>query len=418
MLAFATTSARAGGRPCLATQNCTPGPPSLPAVSPPLSPAQAQVLALWTIGLLLARCCGLSAVACQLALLLGQSDNTTRQRLREFYQEAPAKAGAKRGIKRRDLRVTACFAPLLRWVLSFWSCDRLALALDVTNLSDRFHVLAVSVLYGGIGIPVAWKILPANQKDAWHPHWCALLGHVQAAVPPGWTVVVLSDRGLESPRLFQAVVAVGWHPLLRVKAGGKFRPAGWVRWYAFARLVPRVGSRFAVGGVAYKTAAQPLACTFLGCWDEGHAEPWLLLTDLPVGAASPCWYAFRAWIEQGFKVIKSGALQWQHTRMRDPARAERLWLALAVTLLWLVVIGAAVEGDQRQETVGALPARTEPARPRRHRQWVLGLAAWRAALACGRPLPLQKLPPEPWPEAWQDVPTVTEQEFWSDKTYP
>jgi hypothetical protein len=45
--------------------------------------------------------------------------------LREFYQEASAKAGAKRGAKRRDLDVTASFVPLLRWVLSLWSCRRL-----------------------------------------------------------------------------------------------------------------------------------------------------------------------------------------------------------------------------------------------------------------------------------------------------
>lgn len=383
---------------------------------PGLSPVFVTLLALWSLGMILARRCGLDSVACQLARLLEQSDNTTRQRLREFYQEAAAKAGAKRGGKRRDFAVTTCFAPLLRWVLSFWSCPRLALALDVTNLGERFHILCISVLYGGIGIPVAWKILPANQKEPWHPHWCALLRFVQPAVPAGWTVVVLSDRGLESARLFGEIVAVGWHPLLRVKAGGTFRPRGWMRWYPFARLLPRVGMRFAAVGVADKTAAPPLACTLLACWDEGHAEPWLVLTDLPLGAASPCWYAFRAWIEQGFKVIKSGALQWQYTRMTKAERAERLWLALAVTILWLVVIGATVEGAERKETLGEIGAATS--RPRRHRLFVVGLAEWLAALVSGRPLPEGQLAPEPWPDVGHDVPTLTEQEFCSSELYP
>src|SRR5262249_45423251 len=154
-----------------------------------LSPVFIALLALWSVGMLLAHTCGLTTVSGALARLLGQSDNTTRQRLREFYQEAAAKAGAKRGCKRRDFDVTGCFVPLLRWVLSFWSCQRLAVALDVTNLGTRFHVLCVSVLYGGIGIPVAWKIVIGNQKEAWHPHWCALLHGLQPAVDPGWTVV-------------------------------------------------------------------------------------------------------------------------------------------------------------------------------------------------------------------------------------
>jgi hypothetical protein len=381
---------------------------------PDLSPVFVALLALWSLGMILARRCGLDSVALHLARLLGQADNTTRQRLREFYQEKEAKAGARRGCKRRDFEAAACFAPLLRWVLSFWSCRRLALALDATSLGDRLQVLCVSVLYGGLGIPVAWKILPANQKEAWHPHWCDLLRRLQPAVGPDWTVVVLSDRGLESPRLFQEVVAVGWHPLMRVKAGGKFRPAGWVRWYTFGSLAPRVGCRFAAAGRAYKTASPPLSCTLLACWDEGHREPWLLLTDLAAGSASPCWYAFRAWIEQGFKVIKGGALHWQHTRMTKPERAERVWLAIAVAVLWLVVIGAEVEGAERRETIGevrAAAAREEQVAGRRHRLFVVGLAEWLAALVSGRPLPAGKLAPEPWPDTWHDVGPLTEQEF-------
>jgi len=383
-----------------------------------LAPVFVTLLALWSLGMILAHRCGLDSVACHLARLLSQSDNTVRQRLREFYQEAAAKAGAKRGDKRRDFDVTTCFAPLLRWVLSFWSCPRLALALDVTNLGERFHILCVSVLYGGIGIPVAWKFLPGNEKEAWHPHWCDLLRRLQPAVRPEWTVVVLSDRGLESPRLFQEIVAVGWHPLMRVKAAGCFRPAGWVRWYRFGSLVPQVDRRFAAAGVAYKTSETPLACTFLGCWSAGHSEPWLLLTDLPVGAASPCWYAFRAWIEQGFKVLKSGALQWQRTRMSDPGRAERLWLALAVSVLWLVVIGATVEGEQRKETLGKVGKSGGARSVRRQRLFVMGRAECVAALVRGRTLAQAKLAPEPWPNVWHDVPTLSEQEFCTGELYP
>lgn len=383
---------------------------------PGLSPVFVTLLALWSLGMILAHRCGLDSVACYLAALLGQEHNTVRQRLREFYQEASAKAGAKRGCRRRDFEASVCFAPLLSWVLSFWSCSRLALALDVTNLGDRFHVLCVSVLYGGIGIPVSWKILPGNQKNAWHPHWCALLRRLQPAVPDGWTVVVLSDRGLESPRLFREIVDLHWHPLMRAKAGGKFQPQGWVRWYRLGSLVPRVGSRFAAVGLAYKTAEKPLECTLLACWEAGHDEPWLLLTDLAAGSASPCWYAFRAWIEQGFKVIKSGALNWQRTRMTKAERAERLWLAIAVSVLWLVVLGASVEGDPQRETLGAgrLQEAAEAGQPggqRRHRLFVLGWAACLAALLKGQPLLPGKLAPEPWPEVWHDIPTVSEQEF-------
>lgn len=384
-----------------------------------LSPVFVSLLALWSFGMMLAHGCGLSTVSLKLAHLFDKSDNTMRQRLREFYQEAGAKAGAKRGDKRRDFDVTDCFVPLLRWVVSFWSSPRLALALDVTNLGERFHVLCISVLYGGIGIPVAWKILPGNQKDSWHDHWCLLLRCLKPALSPEWTVVVLTDRGLESARLFQEVVAVGWHPLMRAKVGGKFRPLGWVHWYNFGQLVPRVGCRFTAAGMAYKTSAEPLACTLLACWEEPYDQPWLLLTDLTAAAASPSWYAFRAWIEQGFKVIKSGALQWQQTRMTKAERAERLWLAIAVSVLWLVVIGATVAGDEQRETLGKVCTSAAAAgAPRRHRLFALGLAAWLASWMTGRTLIIGKLTPETWPSEWHDVLTFTEKQFCSEELYP
>src|SRR6267154_1430233 len=76
------------------------------------------LLALWTLGMILARRCGLSSVALFLARTLGRKENTMRQRLREFYQEKTAKAGAKHGRTRRDFAPSDCFAPLLKWILS------------------------------------------------------------------------------------------------------------------------------------------------------------------------------------------------------------------------------------------------------------------------------------------------------------
>src|SRR5947209_15670119 len=46
---------------------------------------------------------------------------------------------------------------------------------------------------------------------------------------------------------------------------------------------------------------------------------------------------------KGFKDSKRGGWQWQHTRMEDPRRAERLWLAIAVATLWLLRVGGSAE---------------------------------------------------------------------------
>ncbi len=109
---------------------------------PHLSVPQRTVLALWCVGLVLARSCARSAVAGFLATWEGRKENTVRQQLREFCSEAQAKAGRRR----QAVAVEQCFGPLLAWVLDHYVGDQLALALDATTLGERFVVLAVSVV--------------------------------------------------------------------------------------------------------------------------------------------------------------------------------------------------------------------------------------------------------------------------------
>jgi hypothetical protein len=77
-------------------------------------------LALWSLGMIVVRSCGLSAVAFWWSCRLGQPFHTARERLRDVYREA----GAKAGTRRRQLDVATCWAPWLGWVLEGWSGTR------------------------------------------------------------------------------------------------------------------------------------------------------------------------------------------------------------------------------------------------------------------------------------------------------
>ena len=93
---------------------------------PSLSKPQALGLALWSFGMVIARSCSLTAVADVLAPLLGQSYNTLRERLRDTYREADAKAGEQRA----EPDVTECRAPWLAWLLDGWPGQQMAIAVS------------------------------------------------------------------------------------------------------------------------------------------------------------------------------------------------------------------------------------------------------------------------------------------------
>ncbi len=154
---------------------------TLTSAFPHLSTAEVRGLAWFSFGMVLARSCSVTAVANQLADLLGQKFDTVKQRLREWYCEADAKAGSHR----RQLDVRTCFAPLLHWILADWPGQQLALALDATTLGQRFVTLSISVLYRGCAVPVAWRILPALGKHPWKGEWLALLKELRRERPKG-----------------------------------------------------------------------------------------------------------------------------------------------------------------------------------------------------------------------------------------
>lgn len=366
---------------------------------PGLTAAQRRGLALWVYGTILAGSGCQAAVLVALRPVFGlAARHALRQGLREWLADGADKAAPCRA----EVDVGACFAPLLRWVLAWWHGGALPLALDATYQRDRLVVLAVSVLYRGTAIPVAWRVTAANRPGAWLAPALGLLAALAVAVPPGTTVLVLADRGLWSPRLWEGLRALGWHPLLRVRPDATFRPVGGKRLPARA-VVPGPGHAWVGAGTAFKHRAVRRDATLIVTWAPGQAEPWLVLTDLPPPEVGPCWYGLRTWVELGFRALKSVGWHWERTRRTDPDRIARHWLVLAVATLWVVATGTREEDAER---LGREPANLRlapPPPPGRFRRvtslFARGLARLRFQLLRGRRLwRVAWLWPEPWPE--------------------
>jgi hypothetical protein len=369
---------------------------------PNLSRPQAKVLAYWSYGMVLAKSCGITLVCAALALQVGSSEQSLLQRLREWCYGAQD----KKGQKRRELDVSTCFGPLLQWILAWWPADhaRLALALDATTLGKRFTVLCISVVYRGCAIPVAWKVVGALEKGAWQPHWLKLLEQLTDCVPTHWTVIVMSDRGLYAPWLYRQIVSLGWHPFMRINKQGHFRPRGAGPFRSLASAAPKVGSAWCGLVDCFSGESSRLQCTLLARWDAGYEEVWLIVTDLAPEQASAVWYGMRTWIEGGFKDTKRGGWGWHQTKMVDPQRAERLWLAIAVATLWAVSVGGEVDASLPVSSLEALPqthvARrqaTKRSRPRMLSCFARGILTIVGRLIRGDGLVVGRFVPEPWP---------------------
>lgn len=365
-----------------------------------LSGTQITVLALWSYGIVLAKTCGLSSVAMALASDFGGQENNFRQRLREWCWDKKDKQGKKRV----DWEVSQSFVPLLKWILALWSPNeqKLVLAMDATSLKKLFVVLSISVVYRGCAIPIAWAILREGQKGSWKEPWLRLFKGLQGSTPENWLVIVAADRGLYARWLYEAIQGCGWHPLLRINLRSKYCPKGEADFRPMAQLLPSPGSVWA--GRVTCFAVNSVEGTLLACWGTKHLEPWIILTDLPPENASAAWYGMRSWIEDSFKDLKSDGWQWQNTRMSDPARASRLWLALAVATLWVVSVGGELDAKLQVYDLSHLPlthiarkTKTHSFKARKISCFARGIINVLTALINQRPISLGVFLPEPWP---------------------
>ena len=303
-----------------------------------------------------------------------------------------------------ELDVSLCFAPLLRWVLSWWRSDRLALAIDPTLKGKETTAIVISVVYRGCAIPVAWRIMRANKPGAWMDPIVELLKALAPAPPEGMNVIVLCDRGLTSPKLWEQIRAQSLPPAttgesLRYPRLSAPREAAVRRGPSFPVRIPR--------GLAapFSDATVKRRCTLIVVWYAEQEEPWIILTDHPPGEAGASWYALRFWIELGFKMLKSVGWQWQRTRRTSPERISRHWLVLSVTTLLALAYGTRVEDAfDRKISLRAPPKcrsthRDSRSRPGRTVSLVRHGIGWlRRLMHRGRLWSRVWLLPEPWPE--------------------
>lgn len=373
--------------------------------------------------MILGKSCGITTGACWLAATVGGTYDAWRQRLREWCYDA----ADKKGKQREEVSVVTCFAPLLRWILTWWAAGehRLAVGMDASTLSERFTVLAISVLYRGCAIPVAWCIVEAGKKGAWQPDWIALFDCLGDCVPANWTVIVLADRGLYARWLYRHIQQQGWHPFLRINVGGKARPKGSETYHWLATFAPVTGYRWCGEVRCFTEASSRLDCTLLACWDEEYKDPWLIVTDLLPHQADVAWYAMRAWIECGFKDTKRGGWNWHHTKMENPARAERHWLVMAVATVWVVSVGGESDATQPASTLDALPSHHIARRLCKKRKksrkmscFARGLMMLTLVLLQEEFIPTGQFVPFPWPLSLPETLDERDVQVLGEKAYP
>ena len=287
-------------------------------------------LALLVIGVLLARHTALPRLAAQLRRVTptAQADSIER-RLRRILAHT-------------DWNVSAIFESVVRGSLASLPRGRCVLILDDTEQADHCFLSTLALDYRGRALPLAWCRWSGPLRGAYWSQIERLFEQAQRVLPPQVQPVLLADRGLASPALIRLVQQRGWDYLVRVQRETTLRERQ-------SRRAPSVhlgeliahpgGPRVYLNGWVF--LHHSVWAHTAAVWRTGSKEPWLLVSNLDLGAGLVDLYAQRMHVEALFRDAKSGGFEWELSRVLHADRAQRLLLGIMLAIWCAVLLGEA-----------------------------------------------------------------------------
>jgi hypothetical protein len=211
----------------------------------------------------------------------------------------------------------------------------LVLLLDRTEWKHA-NYLCLALPFRGRALPVAFLLL-SGPKATHVSELRELLTPVAKALPPGRPVVIVGDREFGNIPALRTFESLGWHFCLRFKQDTWFFDSQGASWQA-RRVFPARGERRRWTGLGVTLQRHgPLQVVIY--WHEREEEPWILVSDLPMGQLVPV-YRQRMRIEEMFSDLKERGFDLEATRLRDPQRLTQLMGLLCLAYLWLLLAAA------------------------------------------------------------------------------
>ncbi|MGB5635005.1 MAG: transposase [Waterburya sp.] len=154
-------------------------------------------------------------------------------------------------------------------------------------------------------------------------------------------IMLLADRGFANHELMSWLQDISWHYCLRVPCdvtlhGPRRHPI------EVMYLWPAKGEAVLYHNVGLWLDGE-YHCNIVLANVKGVKEPWAVITDEEPSLQTLWQYGLRFRVEELFLDSKSGAFKLEESRIRDPKSLERLYLVVALALLFATTQGMAVQ---------------------------------------------------------------------------
>ena len=277
-------------------------------------------------------------------LLISESINLSQWLL---FRSGPAKASSKqrqlsRWLHNPKINPMAVYLPFVQQALLEWTGETMYLALDTSQLWNRYAIVRLALVYRGRALPLGWTVLNSGSATVALERYQSILVQVASVIPADSQVVLLADRGFLDVKLMQLSRDLGWHFRIRIKS------SIWIyratkRGRKVKTLMPAPGcARFFTRVWLTEQRLGPVHLALAYVQTDNGYEKWAIVSDEPAGLETLDEYGLRFDIEENFLDDKSAGFDLESSEIRDANALSRLCLILAVATIYLVSTGTAV----------------------------------------------------------------------------
>lgn len=254
-----------------------------------------------------------------------------------------------RFLKNKKVKTEKLYIPLVMAAIQHWSNSRIYLAMDTTMLWNQYCMIHISLICGGRAIPFLWKVIEHKSASVGFEVYQPLLRKASWLLRHHRDVMLLADRGFANQALLQWLRPRAWHWAIRVPSDTLIHGVHRWRTCAVSELRKVRGEAKLYQEVRLWEEGTQKANLVLG-YPKGVAEPWAVMTDEPASLNTLWQYGLRFRVEELFLDSKSGVFGLADSRLRDPEQLNRLYLVVAVAILYGTVMGTTVQlsGLRRQ----------------------------------------------------------------------
>lgn len=297
---------------------------SLFTLLPTMQPDNRTTLTYMLVGLILGRNVQLAKIA---------------EQVNYEYKESSLADRFRRFVSNNNVEVKVTFSIFVQLMLKGLDAGQpVVLSIDSSKTGDNCLTLMLSLGYKSRSLPLCWVTFKGRKGHSSQAIQLSLLQAVKALLPDQDEVILLGDGEFDGSEVVTWLeTQPGWRYVCRTAQD--VRVYSQQQWLSLKDLPLKPGQETFLTDLKFIESQAVGPVNILVIWRGPEKRHWFFVTNMPTEKEAKTWYRQRFKIETLFSDIKGRGFKIDKSRLKDPARVNRLLMVVAIAYIFVIFWG-------------------------------------------------------------------------------